>query len=151
MKDLRVFLHWRNGKDVDISPQHRMFCNVWRQFLVIKTESATASCECEGQGCCSYPVVHKTPPPPPHILKNYEAQHVINAEFEALIQDNFVLTYMPFKKKIGIHLIYNVVLASRVQQSGSVLYIYIYIYSFSDFFPIIGYYKILNIVSSAMQ
>ena len=94
-------------------------------------------------------IVHRTPPPPPHILKNYQAQHVINAEFEALIQDNFVLTYLPFFKKTGIHLIYNVVLASRAQQSGSD--IYIYIYPFSDFFPIIGYYKILNIVSCAVQ
>ena len=61
-----------------------------------------------------HPIGHRTPPPPSHILKNYQAQHVINAEFKALIQDNFVLSYLPFFLKIGIHLIYNVVLTSRV-------------------------------------
>lgn len=43
-----------------------------------------------------HPIVQRTPPPPPHILKNYQTQHVINAEFKALIQDNFVLSYLPF-------------------------------------------------------
>ena len=57
---------------------------------------------------------------------------------------------------------YNIVLASDLQQSDSVLfiymcvcvyiYIYIYIYiNFFRFFPLIGYYKILNIVPCAIQ
>ena len=44
---------------------------------------------------------------------------------------------------IEVELIYNVVLASGVQQSDAVLYTYIF---FCRFFSITGYYKILNIV-----
>ena len=59
----------------------------------------------------------------------------------------------------GVELIYNGVLVSGVQHSDSVLYVcvcshiciythvYISIYSFSDSVPIIGYDKILSIVS----
>ena len=42
-------------------------------------------------------------------------------------------------------------LVSGVQQSDSVIYTYIYVYSFSDFFSLIDYYKILSRVLCAIQ
>ena len=49
--------------------------------------------------------------------------------------------------------IYNFMLVSAVQQSDSGIYIYIYIifYIYIRLFPIINYYKILNIVLCAIQ
>ena len=41
-----------------------------------------------------------------------------------------------FYKFLGIHVTYNAVLVSGVQQSESAIYIYIYNHSFSDSFPI---------------
>ena len=49
---------------------------------------------------------------------------------------------------IGVELIYNVVLGSGVQQSGSIIYIYTYTYLFFSF---IGYYRILSRVPCAIQ
>ena len=43
--------------------------------------------------------------------------------------------------QLSLHLIYNIVLVSGVQQSDSILYMY-----FFRLFSIMGYYKILNIV-----
>ena len=51
---------------------------------------------------------------------------------------------------IEVQLNYNVVLASGVQQSESVIYIYIYPLFFR-FFPYIGHYKVLSGVSCAIQ
>ena len=42
-------------------------------------------------------------------------------------------------------MIYNVVLASRVQKTDSIIHVHIYSFFFR-FFPHIGYYKILSIV-----
>ena len=47
-------------------------------------------------------------------------------------------------------LIYNIVLVSVVQQSDSVIYIYKYIHLFR-LFSITSYYKIMNIISHAIQ
>ena len=77
------------------------------------------------------------------------------------------------KKKIEVYLIYSVVLVSGEQHSNSDIYIYIHIYIHTVYFyictyvylyihicvymllfrsfPIIRYYKILNIVSWAIQ
>ena len=43
--------------------------------------------------------------------------------------------------QLSLHLIYNIVLVSSVQQSDSILYMY-----FFRLFSIMDYYKILNIV-----
>ena len=62
---------------------------------------------------------------------------------------------------IGVEVIYNVVLVSDVQHSDSVIHIYVcvcvcvcvYIYIciyFFRFFSFVDYYKILNIVPSAL-
>ena len=47
--------------------------------------------------------------------------------------------------------IYNFMLVSAVQQSDSGIYIYILYYIYIRLFPIIDYYKILNIVLCAIQ
>ena len=117
-------------------------------FWLLKLKVLLHLVSVKARDATQYPVVHRTPPPPPHILKNYEAQHVINAEFEDLIQYNFVLTYMPLKKKKWNT--FNLQCCVSFKSTAE-WFSFIYIYSFSDFFPIIGYYKILNIVFSAMQ
>ena len=54
-------------------------------------------------------------------------------------------------ERLNTYLIYNVVLASALQQSDSVIY-YIYIYLFfSKFFSHLGCYRILNRVPCAIQ
>ena len=63
----------------------------------------------------------------------------------------FFILLLYFNFFIEVQLIYRVVLIIALQQNDSVMHIYIYIYSFFRFFPIIVYYKILNIVPCAMQ
>ena len=59
----------------------------------------------------------------------------------------FVFSWLK-KKFIEVQLIYNLVLVSGVQQSDSVLYI---LFIFFRLFSIIGYYKIMSIVPTAIQ
>ena len=51
---------------------------------------------------------------------------------------------------VEVQLIHNIVLVSSTQQSDLFVYIHIYVLFFR-FFPIIGYYKIRNILSCAIQ
>ena len=55
-----------------------------------------------------------------------------------------------FKKKIEVQSIYDVVLVLGGQQCDSVINVYIYPL-FSRFFYITGYYRISNVVPSAIQ
>ena len=67
--------------------------------------------------------------------------------YSGILFSNFITNLL--NDFIGVQLIYNVVLLSDVQPSDS--NVFVYIYSFSDFFPIVVYYKIVNIVPCAIH
>ena len=96
----------------------------------------------KARDAAKHPTVHRTATHPTpchhtHTLRNYQAQHVSNAEFKTLIKDNFLIFYLPFKK-IEVQLIYNVVLASSgTAKWFSYTYMCICIYLFfCRFFPL---------------
>ena len=67
--------------------------------------------------------------------------------YSGILFSNFITNLL--NDFIGVQLIYNVVLLSDVQPSDS--NVFVYIYSFSDFFSIVVYYKIVNTVPCAIH
>ena len=90
-----------------------------------------------------------------YLFKNFKAFRVLFYSIFFLLQiKKYKISLFSQFFKSEVQLIYNVVLVSSVQQNDSVIHIYVasqLARFFFRFFSIIGYYKILSIVSCAIQ